>query len=167
MSSSFHSIIILSFIIFLAYITNHSRIVELMSFNDNKIQILSNTIDTYETKITKNIARSNQIDTSIAEETTSYNVSFCKEYPVFYKLDYDNSFVDNKKTYVPSIVSTDSGVYSQELNKCVHSTDQDFKDFLDCNQKLTCYNGSIISGKPVFKNRSKSCEYNCIQHFSK
>ena len=167
MDSSYNSLLILFVILLLAYITHFKKVVELFSYYKNDIAILSNTIDIYNTKTERNLDRYATITTSIDEETLAYNNMHCNEYSLFYKLDTDNPLVKNKKTYVKALLSNEKGVYSPITQDCKHPFDPEFKNFVDCEQKLMCNNGLLISGKPVIKDNEPSCVYDCIQHFSK
>jgi len=168
MNYSCNILMVMSLIILLAYITNYKGVVELFtSYYKNNINILSNTIGIYNTKVQNNILKNEHLVNTITEESLDYNNQHCNNYSLFYKLDMDNTIVDNKKTYVRALISNEKGVYSPVTEQCVHPFDPEFKDSVDCDKKIECNNGLLISGRPVTKDNKPSCVYDCIQHFSK
>ena len=115
----------------------------------------------YKNQISKGKQQYSQYAEIIDEEIKDYNEDFCKHYSKFYKLNFDNTFIDNQKTYmIPDTYK--GGSYSLEQNECVHPSDPMFKPTLDCSNKFKCKSGLVVSGTNILKNNKESCVYECI-----
>ena len=115
----------------------------------------------YKKRIFKGKQQYSEYAEVIDEEIKDYNEDFCKHYSKFYKLNFDNTFIDNQKTYmIPNTYK--GGSFSLEKNECVHPSDPMFKPTLDCDMKFTCKSGIVVSGQNVLKNSKESCVYDCI-----
>jgi hypothetical protein len=141
---------------------NYEKIEMFMDYYKAKTNILISTNNLFTSKKQYTKQMLNDLHHVIDEENTQYNNEYCKKYSKFYKLNYDDAFVDKQKTYVVPETYTKGGVYSVEQNKCVHPNDPLFSQQLDCNKRLTCNSGIQIPGSTVLKNNTKTCVYDCI-----
>lgn len=115
----------------------------------------------YKNRISKGKQQYSQYTEKIDEEIKDYNEDFCKHYSKFYNFNFDNTFIDNQKTYmIPDVYK--GGAYSVERNECVHPSDPMFQPTLDCDNKFTCKSGLVVSGKSILKNNKDTCVYECI-----
>lgn len=152
---------VLLFVFLLSILLNVFKTEHFKEYNNLIYDIHDKFNSYYKNKISKEKKQFSNYTEIIDEEINNYNKDFCKHYSKFYKLNFDNTFIDNQKTYmIPDTYK--GGSFSIERNECVHPSDPMFKPTLDCSDKLKCKSGLVVSGNNVLKNNKETCVYECI-----